>query len=117
MRVGNSKTALFLGAVGRKILVPFFLVRKVRRRLLGFGVPPPPPLSFHPQELSWDPREQGWKGELGAGTTLLRLWAWPCRGHECWVTEVRRQAAFMPHWVTFYWRVLEVGGGHSPLRR
>ena len=65
MRVGNSKTALFLGAVGRKILVPFFLVRKVRRRLLGFGVPPPPPLSFHPQELSWHPREQGGKGELG----------------------------------------------------
>lgn len=55
MRVGNSKTALFSGAVGRKILVPF-LVRKVRRRLMGFQGPLP--LSFHPQVL-------GERGEAG----------------------------------------------------
>lgn len=61
MRVGNSKTALFSGAVGRKILVPF-LVREVRRRLMGFQGPLP--LSFHPQVL-WS------QGRLGAGTTLF----------------------------------------------
>lgn len=59
MRVGNSKTVLFLGA----------LERKVRRRLMDFEVPPSPTLSFHPQELSWDlGGRRG--GGLGAGTTL-----------------------------------------------
>lgn len=38
--------------------MPFFPGEESPEELVGFWVPPPPlPLSFHPQELSWDPRE------------------------------------------------------------
>jgi hypothetical protein len=80
MRVGNSKTVLFSGAMGRKILVPFLLVRKVRRRLMGFWGPLL--LSLHPQELSWDLGGRR-RGGLGAGTTLLQFCAQHCIRLEC----------------------------------
>lgn len=77
---------------------------------MGFWVPPPPTLSFHPQELSWAPRARR-EGELGAGTTLLHLWAWHCMGHECcWVMGRGRRGPFVPHWAGF---ILESPGGRG----
>lgn len=69
---------LFSGAVGRKILVPFFLVRKVRRRLMGFQVPPPSFCRSTSRSSAWIPEEVGEKG-LGAGATR----AWHHMALEC----------------------------------
>ena len=45
MRVGNSKTALFFGAVGRKILVPSFPGEESPEEAVGFwGAPSPSPV-------------------------------------------------------------------------
>lgn len=89
MRVGNSKRVLFSGAVGRKILVPFFLGWKVRRRLMGFGVPLPQPCHSTPRGSAGIERARR-EGGAGGRDHPASCLAWCRLGHECsWVAGDR----------------------------